>query len=246
MLSHLPANAGSTVPIQTAPMPWAGQWTMPQWRRETGSWSAWEQPNRQSTLASLKLLPSQALSRRGSVLTQTPHKEQLQPQGLPTQSLGSRASNSTQQIPIALQPPPSGSYMGKVRQRHRLLHQSSEANNNRLWRHHTLQWLQLEVLTTLLVFMIKSQEQTWLTRTLQPVLSCKAVSRIQATCLNKPRNKRDSKNLYSNYLSRIEKDVFSLRNRVRLLEIEHKRAVKKISEANQRATHMADLKYKND
>ncbi|TNV80498.1 hypothetical protein FGO68_gene11691 [Halteria grandinella] len=44
----------------------------------------------------------------------------------------------------------------------------------------------------------------------------------------------------------IEKDVFSLRNRVRLLEIEHKRAVKKISEANQRATHMADLKSKND
>lgn len=66
--------------------------------------------------------------------------------------------------------------------------------------------------------------------------------------MSKPKSKRDSKNLYSIHttLSRIEKDVFSLRNRVRLLEIEHKRAVKKISEANQRATHMADLKSKND
>jgi hypothetical protein len=41
---------------------------------------------------------------------------------------------------------------------------------------------------------------------------------------------------------RLEKDVFSLRNRVRLLEIEHKRAVKKISEATKRASHMADIK----
>jgi hypothetical protein len=30
----------------------------------------------------------------------------------------------------------------------------------------------------------------------------------------------------------IEKDVFNLRNRVRLLELEHKRAIKKISEAS--------------
>lgn len=44
----------------------------------------------------------------------------------------------------------------------------------------------------------------------------------------------------------IEKDVFNLRNRVRLLELEHKRAIKKISEASQRAQHMADLKSKND
>jgi hypothetical protein len=40
--------------------------------------------------------------------------------------------------------------------------------------------------------------------------------------------------------------VFNLRNRVRLLELEHKRAMKKISEASQRAQHMADLKSKND
>jgi hypothetical protein len=40
--------------------------------------------------------------------------------------------------------------------------------------------------------------------------------------------------------------VFNLRNRVRLLELEHKRAIKKISEASQRAQHMADLKSKND
>jgi hypothetical protein len=33
---------------------------------------------------------------------------------------------------------------------------------------------------------------------------------------------------------------------VRLLELEHKRAMKKISEASQRAQHMADLKSKND
>ena len=40
--------------------------------------------------------------------------------------------------------------------------------------------------------------------------------------------------------------MFNLRNRVRLLELEHKRAIKKISEASQRAQHMADLKSKND
>lgn len=45
---------------------------------------------------------------------------------------------------------------------------------------------------------------------------------------------------------RIEKDVFNLRNRVRLLELEHKRAIKKITEASERAQHMADLKAKND
>ena len=33
---------------------------------------------------------------------------------------------------------------------------------------------------------------------------------------------------------------------MRLLELEHKRAIKKISEASQRAQHMADLKSKND
>ena len=40
--------------------------------------------------------------------------------------------------------------------------------------------------------------------------------------------------------------MFNLRNRVRLLELEHKRAIKKISEASQRAQHRADLKSKND
>jgi hypothetical protein len=33
---------------------------------------------------------------------------------------------------------------------------------------------------------------------------------------------------------------------VRLLELEHKRAVKKIEEASKRAQHMAELKQKND
>jgi hypothetical protein len=33
---------------------------------------------------------------------------------------------------------------------------------------------------------------------------------------------------------------------VRLLELEHRRAMKKISEASKRATYMADLKARND
>ncbi len=65
---------------------------------------------------------------------------------------------------------------------------------------------------------------------------------------NKSKNKRASKS--SSYLDRIhfriEKDVFNLRNRVRLLELEHKRAMKKITEASERAQYMADLKAKND
>jgi len=40
--------------------------------------------------------------------------------------------------------------------------------------------------------------------------------------------------------------VFQLRNRVRLLELEHKRAMKKIQEASKRAESMADLKNRND
>jgi len=48
------------------------------------------------------------------------------------------------------------------------------------------------------------------------------------------------------FVFRIEKDVFNLRNRVRLLELEHKRAIKKITEASERAQNMADLKAKND
>ena len=40
--------------------------------------------------------------------------------------------------------------------------------------------------------------------------------------------------------------MFQLRNRVRLLELEHKRAMKKIQEASKRAESMADLKNRND
>lgn len=40
--------------------------------------------------------------------------------------------------------------------------------------------------------------------------------------------------------------MFQLRNRVRLLELEHRRAMKKIQEASKRAETMAELKARND
>ena len=68
-----------------------------------------------------------------------------------------------------------------------------------------------------------------------------------AFCLKKLKNKKACK--YYDLVNchyRLEKDVFLLRNRVRLLEIEHKRAVRKIQEANDRAMNLAELKQKND